>query len=97
MTRVTGTPKVYTDSVLRGSTYAGMGWMVVIAIRPLTQHMPPGGIAWLLAGGVAYTFGIVFYLWKRLPFHHAIWHLFVLAGSLCQFFAIMFYVVLYPT
>ena len=77
--------------------YAGMGWMVVIAIRPLTQHMPPGGTAWLLAGGLAYTFGIVFYLWKRLPFHHAIWHLFVLAGSLCQFFAIMFYVVLYPT
>ena len=76
--------------------YTGMGWMVVIAIKPLMQHMPPGGIAWLLAGGLAYTLGIVFYLWKRLPFHHAIWHLFVLAGSLFQYFAVMFYVVLYP-
>ncbi len=77
--------------------YAGMGWMVVVAIRPLLQHMPAGGIAWLLAGGLAYTLGIVFYVWKRLPYHHAIWHLFVLAGSLFQYFAIMFYVVLQPS
>ena len=54
--------------------------------------MPVAGIAWLLAGGLAYTFGAVIYMWKAIPYHHAIWHLFVLAGSICQYFAVLFYV-----
>ena len=65
-----------------------MGWLVVIALRPMLQTVPPAGLWLLLAGGLSYTVGTVFYLWKRLPFHHAIWHLFVLGGSICHFFAV---------
>jgi hemolysin III len=72
--------------------YLLMGWLVVIAIKPLMHSMAAGGIAWLLAGGLAYTVGAVIYLWKTIPYHHAIWHLFVLAGSICQYFAVLFYV-----
>lgn len=69
-----------------------MGWMIVIALRPLVTHLDPGGIAWLLAGGLCYTGGAAFYLCRRLPFQHAVWHAFVLAGSICHFFAILLYV-----
>lgn len=72
--------------------YLGMGWLVVVATRPLLQRVPPGGLLWLLAGGLSYTLGAVFYLWKKLPYHHGIWHLFVLAGSVCHYFAILLYV-----
>ena len=72
--------------------YLLMGWLVVIAIKPLMHAMPVGGIAWLLAGGLAYTIGAFIYMWKAIPYHHAIWHLFVLAGSICQYFAVLFYV-----
>lgn len=72
--------------------YLLMGWLVVVAIKPLMHAMPIGGIAWLLAGGLAYTVGAVIYMRKMIPYHHAIWHLFVLAGSICQYFAILFYV-----
>ena len=78
--------------VLASLVYIGMGWLVVVAINPLLEAVPPGGIAWLVAGGLFYTLGVVFYVWKRLPFNHAIWHLFVLGGSVCHFFAILFYV-----
>ena len=61
-----------------------MGWIGVVAGKPLVAAMPQGGLLWLVAGGVAYTGGTVFYMWKRLPYHHAIWHLFVLAGSACH-------------
>ncbi len=73
-------------------TYVGMGWLVVIAIKPLLHALPAGALWWLAAGGVFYTGGIVFYLWKRLPFNHAIWHLFVLGGSACHFFCFLFYI-----
>jgi hemolysin III len=73
--------------------YVGMGWVVIIAVRPLVEHVPPGGIAWLLAGGLAYTGGVVFYAWTRLRYSHAIWHLFVLAGSVCHYVAVVLYVV----
>ena len=73
--------------------YVGMGWMVLIAMRPLLRVLDPGGLALLFAGGVAYTAGLAFYAWKRMPYHHAIWHGFVLAGSLLHFFAVLFYVV----
>jgi hemolysin III len=78
--------------VLASLVYIGMGWLVVVAIKPLLEAVPPGGIAWLVAGGLFYTLGVFFYVWKRLPFNHAIWHLFVLGGSVCHFFAILFYV-----
>ena len=77
---------------LASLVYIGMGWLVVIAIRPLLASIPSGGIVWLVAGGLFYTLGVVFYIWKKLPFNHAIWHLFVLGGSVCHFFAILFYV-----
>ncbi len=78
--------------VLASLVYVGMGWLVVIAIKPLLAAIPPGGIAWLVAGGLFYTLGVIFYIWKRLPFNHAIWHLFVLGGSVCHFIAILLYV-----
>jgi hemolysin III len=72
--------------------YVLMGWMVLIAVRPLFAALPIGGIAWLFAGGLAYTGGVVFFLWDHMPFNHAIWHLFVIAGSACHFLAIWLYV-----
>jgi hemolysin III len=69
--------------------YVGMGWLVVIAARPMLRVMPTHALWLLLAGGLTYTGGTVFYLWKRLPYHHAIWHLFVLGGSACHFFAVL--------
>jgi len=74
--------------------YIGMGWIVVCAIKPLMATLPAAGLAWLLVGGVLYTLGTVFYLWRLMPFHHAVWHLFVLAGTLCHFFAVLFYVMM---
>jgi hemolysin III len=69
-----------------------MGWLVVVAGGPLLENVPANGLYYLLAGGVAYSLGTVFYLWEKLPFHHAIWHLFVLSGSVCHFFAVLLYV-----
>lgn len=73
--------------------YIGMGWLVVIALKPLLAALPAGGVRLLFAGGLCYTGGTVFYLWRRLPYHHAIWHLFVLGGSACHWAAVFFYVV----
>jgi len=73
--------------------YLAMGWVVLVAIVPLVQALPPGGLAWLAGGGVAYTLGTLFYRMKHRPFMHAVWHLFVLAGSLCHWFGILHYVV----
>jgi len=73
--------------------YLAMGWLALVAIEPLVENVPRGGLMWMFAGGAAYTLGVVFYLWKSIPHHHAIWHLFVMAGSTCHFFAVMFYVV----
>jgi hemolysin III len=79
--------------VLAVVLYVVMGWTVVVAIRPLLHAIPPGGLALLVAGGLAYTAGIVFYAWKRLPYAHAVWHGFVLLGSALHFFAILMFVV----
>lgn len=73
--------------------YLAMGWAVVVAIKPLIESVAPGGLILLMSGGLAYTVGIIFYIWRRLPFHHAIWHGFVLLGSSLHFFAILFYVI----
>lgn len=72
--------------------YLAMGWMLVVAVKPMLAVMPAGGWAWLLAGGLAYSGGVIFFLWERLPFNHAIWHLFVIAGSVCHFLMILWYV-----
>lgn len=69
--------------------YIGMGWLVLIAIEPLLRLVPPSALVWLLAGGLAYTFGTIFYMSRRLPYAHAIWHLFVIAGSVCHFAAVL--------
>lgn len=72
--------------------YLLMGWLIIIAFRPLITHVPENGLYWLLAGGLSYSFGVIFYLWEKIPYHHAIWHLFVLGGSIFHFFAVLFYV-----
>lgn len=72
--------------------YLAMGWAIVIAYRPMVEHVPEKGLYWILAGGLCYSLGVIFYLWKKIPYHHAIWHVFVLCGSICHFFAVWLYV-----
>jgi len=72
--------------------YVAMGWLVVIAIKPLFLGIPLSGIAWLVAGGLFYTVGVIFFAANRIPYNHAIWHVFVLAGSICHYIAVMLYV-----
>ena len=69
--------------------YLAMGWLVIIAAKPVLAHVPMATLLWLLAGGLFYTGGVVFYAWRRLPYSHAVWHLFVLAGSTCHYCAIL--------
>ena len=71
--------------------YLGMGWLVIVAIEPMLTHVPTGALLLLLAGGLSYSVGIIFYVWKRLFMHHVIWHLFVLAGSVMHFLAVYCY------
>jgi len=73
--------------------YLIMGWLIVIATKPLIDSMESGGLWLLLAGGFSYTVGIIFYVWENLPFNHAIWHLFVLGGSVLHFFMVLFYII----
>jgi hemolysin III len=74
--------------------YVLMGWLVVVAFGPLRQHLPAPGIVWLAAGGIVYTAGIVFYGMKSLAHNHGLWHLCVIAGSVCHYVAVLRYVVL---
>lgn len=74
------------------SLYIAMGWLILIAVKPLIEFAPPKLILWIFLGGICYTFGILFYRWKRLPYHHAVWHLFVMAGSIMHFFGLLFHV-----
>ncbi len=69
--------------------YGIMGWIIIIAIKPLLESVNTTGLLFLLAGGLSYSLGIVFYVWRKIPFSHAIWHLFVLGGSICHFFTIL--------
>ena len=69
--------------------YLLMGWLCVIALPLLIRAMPTEGLAWLVAGGLAYSLGVVFYGVKRVPFNHAIWHVFVLAGSAFHYLAVL--------
>jgi hemolysin III len=72
--------------------YLLMGWLIVLAIGPLWRQLPAAGVGWLAAGGLSYTLGVVFFAWNRLPFNHAIWHLFVLTGSVCHVLAVSLFV-----
>lgn len=79
-------------NVLSTIFYIAMGWMIILAFRPLIQQLPEPGVMWLVIGGILYTFGTVFYLWRKIPYHHAIWHTFVLLGSVSHFISVYFYV-----
>jgi hemolysin III len=72
--------------------YVAMGWVGLIALKPLVAALPSAGVWLLFGGGVSYTFGVLFYMWRSLRYHHAVWHLFVLAGSVLQYFAVLWYV-----
>jgi hemolysin III len=71
--------------------YLAMGWIIVIALRPLSLHVAPAGLWWLALGGALYTGGVVFYVWERIRYSHAVWHLFVLGGSMAHFAAVLWY------
>jgi len=77
---------------LSGVIYVAMGWLVVIVLKPLTTALHPTGFKLLLSGGLLYTLGLLFYGIKRIPWNHLIWHLFVFAASILQYFAVLFYV-----
>jgi hemolysin III len=80
-------------AILTVIPYVAMGWLAVLAVKPMVESIAPGGLALLAAGGLCYTLGCAFYVWRRLPYHHAIWHVFVMAGSALHFFAVFFYVI----
>lgn len=72
--------------------YVAMGWGIVLTIKPLAQSLAAGGIALLVAGGIVYTVGVVFYILKKYRYMHSVWHLFVLAGSVCHYLSVFLYV-----
>jgi len=80
------------DHWISTALYLAMGWLVVIALEPLIKNISGTGMALLVAGGLSYSLGIVFFVWHKLPFNHAIWHLFVLVGSICHVLAITLHV-----
>jgi len=71
--------------------YLGMGWLAVVAVGPIARELPASALAWIAAGGLLYTVGVVFFAWERLRYAHVVWHLFVLAGSACHFVAVLRY------
>ncbi len=83
----------YRPKWLSVAVYLGMGWLVVLAARPLAANIDPVGLWLLVAGGLAYTLGTVFYVAKRIPYTHAVWHLFVLAGTTCHVLAVLIAVI----
>jgi hemolysin III len=82
---VTRSPRLSTG------LYLAMGWLMLIAIRPIWLKMPLPGIFWLLAGGIAYTGGVAFFAAERVRYSHFVWHLFVISGTACHFFAVLWY------
>lgn len=76
---------------LSTAVYVAMGWLAVIAFRPLMTQIGLPGVMWLIAGGLCYTAGVIFFAWDRLRYGHMVWHLFVAAGSVCHFFAVLWY------
>ena len=82
---------VYRFKILATLTYFVMGWLVVIAAPEVMHRVPLSGLAWILAGGIAYTGGVGFYAAHRVRYAHFAWHLFVIAGTVCHFFAVLWY------
>lgn len=86
------TTRGFGPNWLSTSMYLVMGWLAILAIRPMITHIGPAGMAWLAGGGLCYTAGVFFYIRdKRVRYGHAIWHVFVLAGSACHFVAVLRY------
>ena len=79
------------------ASYLVMGWLIVVAAPQMAAAIGPNGMAWLVAGGLAYTAGAVFYAVDRIPFNHAIWHMFVLVGGICHFFGVALHVLPVPS
>ncbi len=72
--------------------YVALGWIALVAVKPILATVPVGGMVLLAAGGITYTVGVIFYVYDSTPFFHAVWHLFVMAGSVCHFVAVVLYV-----
>ena len=83
---------VHRSAAVSNLIFLGLGWLSLIAIVPLKDNLPLAGLLWLVSGGVAYTLGVIFLSQNRIPFNHGIWHVSVLAGSTCHYFAVLFYV-----
>ncbi len=79
--------------VLSVGLYLAMGWVAIIAVKPMVAALNMSGFTLLLLGGITYSIGVIFYAWKKLPYGHAIWHLFVLGGSIFHFFTVYYYVI----
>lgn len=75
--------------VVSTAAYILMGWMAVFVFGPLVSNLPLTAVLWLVGGGASYTLGIIFYAWKKLPYAHMVWHLFVLTGAACHYVAIV--------
>lgn len=88
-----GSKTLFTRRFQNPSTwlYILMGWLSVIGLREALVAIPAGSLVLIAVGGVVYTVGVIFYAWKKLPYNHAIWHLFVLGGSVCHYFAVLCY------
>ncbi|MFK7851807.1 MAG: hemolysin III family protein [Akkermansiaceae bacterium] len=82
------------DHWISTALYVFLGWVIVFAIVPLWRDLSASGVAWLAAGGLCYTLGVIFFAWNKLRFNHAVWHLFVLAGSVCHVISVCLYVLL---
>lgn len=76
--------------------YVFVGWLIVVALEPMIERVPHGGLWLLFAGGLSYTVGVIFYLWRRLRYHHAVWHGFVLGGSTCHYLAVLLFLLPRP-
>lgn len=85
---------VHKFEILSTTIYLLMGWMSLVVVKPIYELLPLGGLECVVAGGLCYTIGVIFYVWERLKFSHLLWHLFVLAGSIFHFFAVLFYVII---
>lgn len=72
--------------------YLGLGWLGVVVMKPLIPQITSNGLVWLIAGGLAYSIGTIFYLWRGMKYHHAVWHVFVMVGSFCHFWVVYEYV-----
>ncbi|NTU70434.1 MAG: hemolysin III family protein [Coriobacteriia bacterium] len=84
----------YRPRWLSAAVYLGMGWAVIFTIKPLIAALEPAGLWLLIAGGLCYTVGTIFYVLKKVRYMHAIWHVWVLAGSICHFLAVLLYVII---